>query len=101
MRIEITGRRLEITDAISSYVDTKCQKLLKFFDGVQEIEVVLDTDRHDHREEFTVDFLIHVVKHDPIISKTVGTDLYSSIDQAIEKCTRQLTDLKEKLRDHH
>lgn len=101
MRIEITGRRLEITDAISRYVDTKCQKLLKFYDGVQEIEVVLDTDRHDHREEFTVDILIHVVKHDSIISKAIGADLYASIDQAVDKSSRQLNDFKEKLRDHH
>lgn len=101
MRIEITGRRLEITDAISSYIESKCQKLLKFYDGVQEIEVVLDTDRHDHREEFTVDVIIHVVKHDPIISKTVENDVYLSIDQAIEKASRQLNDFKEKLRDHH
>ncbi len=101
MRIEISGRGLEITDAIRSYADTKCQKLLKFFDGVQEIEVVLDQERRDHHEEFTAEIIVTVVKHEPFIAKAMGKDVYASIDLASDKATRQITDYKKKLRDHH
>jgi len=100
MRIEVTGRRLEITDAILEYAETKCQKLLKFYDGVQEIEVVLDQERRDHHEEFTAELIVDVVKHDPIIAKAEAPDVYASIDKASDKAARQLTDFKEKLRDN-
>lgn len=101
MRIEISGRRLELTDPIRAYADQKCQKLLKFYDGVQEIEVVLDQERRDHREEFTAEVIINVVKHDPLIAKAEGEDVYASIDLAVDKATRQLRDFKTKLREHH
>ena len=101
MRIEISGRGLEITDAIRDYADTKCQKLLKFYDGVQEIEVVLDQERRDHHDEFTAEIIINVVKHNPLVAKADGVDVYASIDVAIDKATRQLTDFKKKLREHH
>lgn len=101
MRIEIIGRQLEITDPIRAYAENKCQRLLKFFDGVQEIEVVLDQERRDRREEFTAELILHVVKHDPIVAKAEGADVYASIDLAIDKASRQLTDHKQKLRTHH
>ena len=101
MRIEISGRRLEITDAILAYAETKCQKLLKYFGGIQEIEVVLDQERRDHHEEFTAELLITIVKHDPIIAKAEGVDVYASIDLAVDKASRQLTDYKSKLKEHH
>ncbi len=101
MRIEISGRGLEVTDAIRAYADQKCQKLLKFYDGVLEIEVVLDQERRDHHEEFTAELIINVVKHEPLVAKADGADVYASIDVAVDKATRQLRDFKGKLREHH
>lgn len=101
MRIEITGRRLEITDAISSYTETKCRKLLKYFDGVQQIGVILDMERRDHREEFCVEVILNIVRHDPIVAKADSDDIYTSVDLAVDKAIRQLSDHKEKLREHH
>lgn len=101
MRIEITGRQLEITEAIRAYASTKGERLLKFYDGVQKINVVLGQERHDHREEFAAEILITVVGHDPIVARSNGPDVYASIDSAVDKAVRQLTDFKQKLRNHH
>jgi len=99
MRIEVTGRRLEITDAINAYAENKCQKLLKFFDGIQEIEVVLDTERREHHEEFSAELIVDVVKHDPLVSKAEAPDVYAALDLASDKMARQLKDFKEKLKE--
>lgn len=96
MRIEISGRALELTDAITSYAERKCEKLTKFYDGVQEIEAVLDQRPHD----FTAELIVHAVKHDPFIARAEGEDIYAAIDQAIDKMSRQLTDFKTRLRKH-
>lgn len=101
MRIEISGRRLEITDPILAYAENKCQRLLKFFSGIQEIEVILDQERRDHHDEYTAELLITIVKHNPIVAKAEGADVYASIDLAVDKASRQLTDFKSKLKEHH
>jgi len=101
MRIEISGRRLDLTDPIRAYADEKAQKVLKFYDGVQQVDVVLDLERRDRREEFTAEFVIAVVGHDPIVASAEGADIYSALDVAADKAVRQIREFKDRLRDHH
>ncbi|MFG0275518.1 MAG: ribosome hibernation-promoting factor, HPF/YfiA family [Phycisphaerales bacterium] len=96
MRIEVTGRGIELTDAIQSYADKKCEKLTRYYDGVQEIEAILD----QRATEFTAEILVHAVKHDPFVARADGADVYAAIDQAVDKMARQLADFKDKLRRH-
>ncbi len=98
MRIEVTGRNLQVTDAMLEHAESKCQKLLKFFDGVMEIEVVLEKVEHD---EFNAELVVDVVKHDPFVAHDRGPNIYNCIDHAVEKMSRQLKDFKEKLRAKH
>ena len=42
MNITITGRHLEITPAIRQHAEEKANKLTKYYDLIQEIEVILD-----------------------------------------------------------
>lgn len=97
MRIEVTGKHLEVTPAIRQYAENKCAKLPKFFDGVQEIFVILENPRPD---EFQVEVRADVVKHEDFIAKVKAKDLYECIDLAVDKISRQLKDFKERLRDH-
>ncbi|HVZ94704.1 MAG TPA: ribosome-associated translation inhibitor RaiA [Phycisphaerales bacterium] len=95
MRIEVSGKHLEVTPAIKQYAEEKCGKLPKFFDGVQEVFVVLENPRPD---EFGVEIRADVVKHEDFIAKVSTKDLYEGIDLAVDKVARQLKDFKEKLR---
>ncbi len=97
MRIEVTGRRIDLTDAISEHAEKKAEKILKHFDGVQEIEIVLD---QVTPTEFLAETLVHVVKHDPFIGKAKGADIYTAIDHSVDKASRQVQEHKERLRDH-
>jgi putative sigma-54 modulation protein len=95
MKIEITGRQVEITPALREFSEEKLAKLERLLVGPVEAHVVLSISKHRHIAEVQVK------------SKTVslaGTeetdDLYASIREAAEKLERQALKHKEKVRDH-
>ena len=97
MRIEVSGKHVDLTDAMVEYARAKCEKLTKFYDGVMEIDCVLDRAEHN---EFTVEIVCDVVKHDNFVTHARGHDVYACIDQAEDKMARRLRDFKEQLRDN-
>ncbi|MCA9311429.1 MAG: ribosome-associated translation inhibitor RaiA [Phycisphaerales bacterium] len=96
MRIEVTGKHLELTPAVTEYVEQKATKLPRYYDGVQEIDVILEKPRP---EEFDVEVRVEVEKHDTFVARSSGHDVYHCIDAAVDKMSRQLTDFKEKLKN--
>lgn len=96
MEIHVTGRHLEVTDALREYAIEKASKLPRYFDRVQQIEILLD---RPNNQQYEVEFIVHVEHHDNFVARTPGTDLYGCIDETTDKLERQLTDHKEKLRD--
>jgi len=96
MRIEVIGRGMDITESIREVAEKKAAKLPKYYDGVQEIQVVFEQPGHN---EYQVEIRVESEKHDTFVSKDHGTDIYHLIDSATEKMTRQLTDFKEKLKN--
>ncbi len=99
MRIEVTGRHMEVTPAIERYVTEKCEKLPRYYNGVQAIEALLENVDHSDKS-FWVELRVDVVRHDTFVSKVEGEDLHKCVDQCAEKMARQLRDHKEKLKDH-
>ena len=96
MDIIITGRHLEVSDAIRQYTSEKVGKLPRYFDRVLEIEVVADKGEN---HSFAVEVIVHVEHHEPFVAKHRAEDLYACIDAATDKMERQLTDHKNKLND--
>lgn len=97
MEITVSGKHLEITEAIRAYAQEKAGKLSKFFNHIQSIEVIADTSRGNYYE---IEMIVHVGRHDPFIATTRGENLYATIDQTQSKLERQLTDHKEKVKNH-
>ncbi len=97
MRIDVSGRQFEVTPAIASHAEKKCEKLPKYYDGVQSIEVVITPRPHDH---YGVELRVDVEKHETFVAHDESADVYNSIDSGVEKMVRQLTDFKEKLKNN-
>ncbi len=97
MRIEVSAKHMELTDAIREYADQKVAKLTRFYDGVQEIEVVFEQQRHG---EFIVELRVDSEKHSTFVASQTGQDVYECVDHSIDKMARQLTDFKEKLKNN-
>lgn len=96
MQIKISGRHVEVTAAIREYASEKVLKLPRYFDRVQEIDVIID--RSDHNNH-AVEIITEAEHTNPFIARATGMDLYACIDDAVNKIERQLTDHKQKLRN--
>ena len=98
MEINVVGRHIEVTSAIRDYAETKAAKLPRYYDRIQGIELLVGRADHHHRHE--VEIIATVDHADPFVAKVAGDDLYACIDETVDKMERQLTDHKERLRNH-
>lgn len=94
--IQITGRNVEVTDAIRDYATEKVSKIERFMSRIIDVNVIMDIQRLDHRVEIIVK-----TGNTKITSSASTTDMYASIDQAVAKLEAQLLRYKSKLQDHH
>lgn len=96
VKITITGRHLEITPAIRQYAEEKSARLTKHLDNIVDANIILDgaTDKTKKVE------IVVSADHNRFVASSDGADLYGCIDQVIHKLERQLTDHKERSRNH-
>lgn len=97
MEITINGKHLEITEPIRSYTEGKIEKLPRYFDRITAIHVVASN--HD-THSFEVEIITHVEGHEHFVATAKAEDLYAAIDAVLDKMTRQLSEYKERLRNH-
>lgn len=96
MKVSITFRHMEATDAIRNYVDSHLSRLEKYLIKPIEIHVILSVEKYRHRAE-----IVAIEQHFKAQSDEISDDLYLSIDQAIDKVEKQIKKHKEKIQEHH
>jgi len=96
MQIKITGRHIEITEAIRDHVFEKLEHALKPFPQVELVHVVLELEKYRHFAELVVQG-----NHIHVEGKEELDDMYASLDAAIVKVEKQLRKLRDKVQDHH
>ena len=95
MKIDITGRHIEVTPALKEFAEDKLSKLERLLDRELEAHVVLWITKHRHIAE------IQVKSGSLVFTSTEETaDLYASIGEAVDKLERQVLRHKEKIHDH-
>lgn len=97
MLVTITGKHVEITEAIRTHADEKVQKLPRYYDSISQIEVIIEGNEGGGQ---SVEIIVHAEHNDLLIAKEAGTDTYACIDSAVHKMERQLKKTKEKQRGH-
>ncbi len=97
MIVKITGKHMELTDAMKTYAEKKVAKIIKFHDKVSEIEVIFDVEG----QKTHVELIVCVANHTkPFVVTTSDEDAYACLDLAIDKMDRQIVKHKEKARNH-
>ncbi len=94
MAITITGRHLEISDSIREYVEKKIGGLHKYFLRNMDAHAAVSVEKR----RFKIDVLINT-KHEKITGTSTSSDLYTAIDEVVEKLEKQLRRQKEKILD--
>jgi putative sigma-54 modulation protein len=93
MHISVRGKNLEVTEALRHHAEKKVQKIGKFFrDGGADAEVVLSVQRELHTAEVTVQ-----VKGLILRGESRTSDMYASIDAAVDRIERQFEKYKTKI----
>ena len=94
MNIKVTGKNIEITDAIRQYVEDKADRLEKFENANSELNVVCSVEREEQIVELQL-------SHNGDFTKIEerNNDLYASIDLALDRLERQIRKDKEKKAD--
>ena len=95
MDVSVTFRHMEPTEALKTYANDRVKKVNKQLSKESAATVVLSVERHNHHAEVKLrSGGVAMRGHE------TSTDMYHSIDRAVEKIERQLNRYRGKLRRH-
>ncbi len=95
MNIIINGRQLEITPALKSYAEEKIGKFEKYVSNITEAVVTLGVEKYRHKAE-----VLLKVNGVLIQAEAVTGEVYSAIDEVVEKLESQVKKYKGKFKSH-
>ena len=94
MKLTVTGRKIEITNAIKDHLENKMAKTIKDLGEEADVHVALLVEKHRHFAEITVK-----TKGVTMHSEEETNDLYLAMDNALVKIEKQLRKHKERAKD--
>ncbi len=97
MLFTITGKHMEITEAIRTHAEEKTSKLPKYYDSINQIEVIIDG---SDGGKTSVEIIARGEHSQFFVVTEAGDDAYSCIDIAVHKLERQLRRKKTRQRDN-
>jgi len=93
--VTVIGRHMDVTEALKSYAEQKASKLSKYYDLIQETEVILD----NTKDAPQVEVIVHAEHRNTFVAHHGQGDAYACIDGCIHKLERQITEHKKKFRN--
>ncbi|HTZ17079.1 MAG TPA: ribosome-associated translation inhibitor RaiA [Dissulfurispiraceae bacterium] len=92
MNVIVNGRHLEITPALKNYSIDKMSKFEKYLSNINETIVTLSVEKYRHKAEVLMKVNGYMIQ-----AESVTGEIYSSIDEVVEKLEKQVVKYKEKL----
>lgn len=96
MRFIISGKNIQVTEAIKSAIEEKLGRLDKYFKEDVEVTATLSTKKDRHKIEVTIPIKKHIIR-----AEEVSEDMYVSIDQVVDIIERQIRKFKTKILRKH
>ena len=101
MKIIVSGRHLEITEAIKNYAEEKISRVEKYFDQITEIDVTLSAEKSKSEGDIhKADVLLYGAGLKLKVD-VEDKDLYAAIDKVADIAERKVRQHKEKLKDYN
>lgn len=98
MRYKITGKQIDIGDALQTHVKDELGAILEKYAGrPTDATIVFSRDAH----EFVCETIVHLSTGLTTQAKAHSTEIYGSFDKCAEKMDKQLRRYKRRLKDHH
>lgn len=92
MQVTVTGRNIEMTDALKKYAEEKVQRVKKYTNTAIDAHVILTVEKFRQRAEVIIN-----TNGFKIRGEEETEDMYSSIDKVMSKIERQVRKHKEKI----
>ena len=98
MRYQITGKQIDIGEALQTHVQNELGAILEKYAGrPTDANVVFSKSRH----EFVCEATVHLSTGLTAQAKAHDTEIYAAFDSCGEKMDKQLRRYKRRLKDHH
>lgn len=91
MNIKITGKDLKATEAIKNYIDSKTDRIQKYFEEELDLYVTIKKEGEDQVAEMQVSAMGETFR-----AVTASRDLYASIDKDVDILEGQIRKMKTK-----
>jgi len=93
----ISGKHIEITEAIRRHAEEKTSKLPRYYNSINQVEVIIDGQPGGNA---SVEIIARGEHSKVFVVTETGEDAYRSIDVAVRKLERQLKRKKGKERNN-
>jgi ribosomal subunit interface protein len=98
MQIKVTGKNLDVGDALRSHIQERLQQIQsKYFEGTVHGHVTVEK----QRAGFTTDCDLHLATGLVLQAEGHASDARPSFDEAANHLEKQLRRYKQRLKDHH
>lgn len=101
MNISLTGRNLELTDAIKAHMTSSIDTLGKYNMDIISVSIVASTQTKKGKEHSVVEFVINLAHKNSVIIKQNDGDLYAAIDIAISRAQKAMRRMHDRDTEHH
>ena len=98
MQTKISTRHGQLSDASQKKIAAKAEKLLRIFDRLTAIEVIVDLKDEANPK---VDLKVAAEHKHDFVAHDQSENLMASVDEAIHKVEQQLRKYKEKVQERH
>jgi ribosomal subunit interface protein len=98
MRYQISGKQIDIGEALQTHVKTQLDEVVKKFAGrPTDANVIFSKSAY----EFVCEATIHLSTGLTVTAKAHATEIYAAFESCVEKMEKQLRRYKRRLKDHH
>jgi ribosomal subunit interface protein len=97
LQFTITGKHFGVTEAVRARAEEKTSKLPRYYDGVDQVEVIIDG---SVKGQVTAEVIARGKPASVFVATQTGEEVLACIDGAVHKLERQLTKKKGIQRDH-
>jgi len=80
MKVNYTGRHMELTEPLKKFTKERLVKMATYLDDIIDVHVILSVEKHRHMAEITLK-----TRASAFVASATTDDMYGSITQAVEK----------------
>lgn len=101
MNISLTGRHVELTDAIKAHMNSSIETLSKYNMDIISVNLIATSQTKKGKPLFIIEFVINLAHKNSVVIKQNDEDLYAAIDLATARAQKAMRRMHDKDNGHH